>query len=248
MLDQKSPEEIKILRQGGKILGDILRQLARETKVGQTGKNLNKLAEDLIHKAGGIPAFKNYHGFPAALCVSVNSTVVHGIPNDTPFAEGDLVGLDIGMKYRNLYTDTALTVGVARVSPESERLLFATKKALDIGIEQVKVGGYISDIGKAIEKFIKPYGYGIVRDLAGHGVGREIHEDPTVPNFNPGRKTEKMFAGLVIAIEPMIILGGDGQVTTHPNRWDVVSKDKTMTAHFEHTVAVTKDGPIIITE
>lgn len=248
MLDQKSPEEIRILREGGKILGEILRQLAQEAKIGQTGKNLNKLAEELIQKAGGSPAFKNYQGFPAALCVSINSTVVHGIPTDVPFQEGDLVGLDIGMKYRGFYTDTALTVGVGRISPEAERLMFATKKALDVGISQVKIDGHISDIGKAIEKFIKPYGYGIVRDLAGHGVGRAVHEDPMVPNFNPGRKTEKMFEGLVIAIEPMIIMGGDWQVVTHPNRWDVISKDNTPTAHFEHTIALTKDGPIIITE
>lgn len=248
MLDKKSPEEIKILREGGKILGSILKNLVSQVREGQTGTALNQQAEEMIAKAGGTPSFKNYHGFPAALCVSVNQAVVHGIPNDVPFKEGDLVGLDIGMKYKGLYTDTAVTVGVGRISAEAETLLFATKKSLEMAISKAKVGGYISDIGKAVEEFIKPYGYGIVRDLAGHGVGREVHEDPHVVNFDPGHKTEKMFDGLVIAIEPMMIMGGDWRVKTAKNGWDVLSKDNTLTAHFEHSVAITKQGPIILTE
>lgn len=248
MLDKKSPEEIKILRAGGKKLGDILRQLASEVKVANTGKRLNARAEELIKKAGGTPSFKNYHGFPAALCVSINEAVVHGIPTDEPFQEGDLVGIDIGMRYKGFYTDTALTVGVGKISPEAEKLLFATKKSLDLAIAQLKVGGYISDIGKTIEEFIKPYGYGIVRDLAGHGVGRQVHEDPSVTNYYPGRRTEKIFDGLVIAIEPMLIMGGDWKVKTRDNNWDVVSKDGSLTAHFEHSIAITNDGPIILTQ
>lgn len=248
MLDKKSPEEIKILRAGGKKLGDILRQLASEVKVANTGKRLNARAEELIKKAGGTPSFKNYHGFPAALCVSINEAVVHGIPTDEPFQEGDLVGIDIGMKYKGFYTDTALTVGVGKISPEAEKLLFATKKSLDLAIEQLKVGGYISDIGKTIEEFIRPYGYGIVRDLAGHGVGRQVHEDPSVTNYYPGRRTEKIFDGLVIAIEPMLIMGGDWKVKTRENNWDVVSKDGSLTAHFEHSIAITNDGPIVLTQ
>lgn len=248
MLDKKTPQEIEQLRQGGKILGEIIRSIAQEVKVGQTGIQLNKIAEEMIIKAGGRPAFKNYNGFPAGLCVSINQTVVHGIPSKQPFADGDLVGLDIGMEYRGLYTDTAMTVGVGKLSIEAKQLLEVTKQALVVGIEQVRPGNHISDIGRAIEKFIKPYGYGIVRDLAGHGVGRQVHEEPTVPNFNPGKKTEKMFTGLVIAIEPMIIMGGNYQVTTATNNWDVIAKDNSLTAHFEHTVAVTEDGYLIITE
>ncbi|MFA6466904.1 MAG: type I methionyl aminopeptidase [Patescibacteria group bacterium] len=248
MLDKKTPEEIKILQVGGKKLADILRQLASEVKVGHTGKQLNALAEELIKKASGTPSFKNYHGFPAALCVSINEAVVHGIPTDEPFEEGDLVGIDIGMKYQGFYTDTAVTVGVGKISPEAEKLLFATKKSLDLAIEQLKVGGYISDIGKTIEKFIRPYGYGIVRDLAGHGVGRQVHEDPSVPNYYPGRKTEQIFDGLVIAIEPMLTMGGDWKVKTRENNWDVISKDGSLTAHFEHSIAITQDGPIILTQ
>ena len=187
MLDKKTPEEIKILREGGKKLGQILRQLVEETVVGNTGRKLNDQAEKLIKQAGGVPSFKNYQGFPAALCVSINDVVVHGIPTDKAFVEGDLVGLDLGMKYKGLYTDTAITVGVGRISPAAEKLLFATKKSLDLAINQLKVGAYISDIGQTIEQFIKPYGYGIVRDLAGHGVGRQVHEDPSIPNFYVGK-------------------------------------------------------------
>jgi len=248
MLDKKTPEEIKILREGGKILGNILRQVAEDVKVGSTGKQLNAKAEELIKQAGATPAFKNYHGFPAALCVSINEAVVHGIPTDKPLQEGDLVGIDLGIKYKGLYTDTAMTVGVGKISKEAQQLLTVTKQALDIAIDQLKIDGYISDIGQTIEKFIKPYGYGIVRDLAGHGVGRQVHEDPSVPNYYQGRKAVKIYDGMVIAIEPMLIMGGDWRVKTRENRWDVISNDGSLTAHFEHSVAITKDGNIILTE
>lgn len=248
MLDKKTPQEIQTLKEGGQILGKILRELASQVKVGMTGVELNQKAEELIKKAGGTPAFKNYNGFPAGLCVSVNETVVHGIPTDIPFKEGDLVGLDIGMKYKGLYTDTATTAPVGKISKDLEKLLKVTKQALEVGISQVAPDNYIGDIGKAIEKFIRPHGYSIVRDLAGHGVGREVHEDPLIPNYDSGRRGEKMFPGLVIAIEPMIIMSKDHRVGVASNKWDVNSVDGSMTAHFEHTIAVTEDGHLIITE
>jgi methionyl aminopeptidase len=248
MLDKKTPEEIKILREGGKILGQILRTLGSRIKLGMTGKELASLAEAMILKAGGQPSFKNYQGFPSSLCVSLNETVVHGIPDERPFKNGDVIGLDIGMAYRGLHTDTALTLALGKVSPEVKKFLKITKQALDIGLSQVAPGKDISDIGRAIEAFVKPYGYGIVRDLAGHGVGRAIHEEPLVPNYSSSSSGGKMFPGLVIAIEPMLTMGGDYRIKVATNKWNVNSWDNSLTAHFEHTVAVTKTGYLIITK
>lgn len=248
MLSKKTEQDIKVLREGGKILGEILRHLASEAKPGVTGKELNQLAEQLIKQAGGKPSFKNYRGFPASLCVSVNQTVVHGVPNDKPFTDGDLVGLDIGMQYKNLHTDTATTVAIGQIDKKIQKFLERTKQALHVGIQELGPDKHIGDIGRAIEKYIKPFGYGIVRDLAGHGVGFDIHEDPIVPNYNPSEKMDKMFPGMVIAIEPMLTLSSDYRVIVGSNKWDVNAYDDSLTAHFEHTVAVTKDGYLIITE
>lgn len=248
MLDRKNPSEIKVLQTGGHKLATVLHKVVDSVKPGATGLELDALAEKLILAAGGQPAFKGYNNFPNALCVSVNDTIVHGIPNNKPFKEGDTVGLDLGMRYKGLYTDMAVTVGVGRISAEAEKLLYATKKALDIAISQVKPGNYINDIGRAIEDFVKPYGYGIVRDLSGHGVGRDVHEEPTIPNFSTDRQIAQMFPGMVIAIEPMIIAGGSHRVLISDNRWDVKSHDESLTAHFEHTVAVTDKGALIITK
>ncbi|MDD5749204.1 MAG: type I methionyl aminopeptidase [Patescibacteria group bacterium] len=248
MLDKKSAKEIEILQEGGAILASILHKLAARVEPGISGQELDELAESCIKQAGGRPAFKNYKGFPSTLCVSVNDTVVHGIPSDKPFQEGDLVGLDLGLEYKGLYTDMALTVGVGNISQAAQDLLLAAKKALSIGLSQIKPGKEIGDIGRAIEKFIQPLGYGIVRDLAGHGVGRAIHENPTVPNYDTRSKTAKMFAGMVLAIEPMITLGGDYRVLTAENNWDIKARDGSLTAHFEHSVAVTENGCLILTQ
>lgn len=248
MLDKKTDSEIAILQEGGKILSQILRAVAEEVRPGISGLELNQLAEKLIAEAKAKPSFKNYRGFPSALCVSVNQTVVHGIPNKQTLQEGDIVGLDLGLKYKGLYTDMALTVGVGKISKEAQQLLNVTKKSLEIAISQVGPGKGLEDIGRAIEKFIKPHGYGIVQDLAGHGVGRAVHEDPLIPNYNTGQKLAKMFPGLVLAIEPMIIMGGDHRIAVADNNWNVNSQDGSLSAHFEHTVVVTDDGCVILTE
>ncbi len=248
MLDKKTDSEIATLKEGGKILSQILRAVAEEVRPGITGLELNQLAEKLIAKAKAKPSFKNYRGFPSALCVSVNQTVVHGIPNKQALREGDIVGLDLGLKYKGLYTDMALTVGVGKISKEAQQLLSVTKKSLEIAISQVGPGKGLEEIGRAIEKFIKPHGYGIVQDLAGHGVGRAVHEDPLIPNYNTGQKLAKMFPGLVLAIEPMIIMGGDHHIAVADNNWSVNSQDGSLTAHFEHTVVVTDDGCVVLTE
>jgi len=248
MWDKKTPAEIKVLASGGKILADILKQLTTLVKPGVTGLELDAKAEALIKAAQAEPAFRGYRGFPNAVCVSVNSTVVHGIPNNIPFKAGDIVSLDLGLKYQGLYTDAALTVSVGRVTKAADKLIKDTAKALDLALKQVKPGNDINELGRAIESYIKPFGYGIVRDLAGHGVGRAVHEDPWVPNFDYGRDIGKMYPGLVIAIEPMIILGGDSRVVTASDNWGIESFDRSLTAHFEHTVAVTDTGCLILTK
>lgn len=247
MLDKKTALEINALREGGKILHDVLYALAAKVQPGVSGAELNKIAEELIAQAGAKPSFKNYRGFPNSLCVSVNKTVVHGIPDKKPFQEGDIVGLDLGIKYKGFYTDMALTVPVGKISKAASQLLTVTKKSLELAISQVGPGKGIEEIGRAIEKFVKPYGYGIVEDLAGHGVGRAVHEDPLVPNYDTGQKLAKMFPGLVLAIEPMLIMGGNFRVETADNGWNVDSQDGSLSAHFEQTVVVTEDGCEILT-
>lgn len=248
MLDKKTSLEIKILQAGGHILSAILDRLVRLVQPGMNGQKLDQLAAQWIREAAGQPSFLNYRGFPATLCVSLNQTVVHGLPTARSFKEGDIVGLDIGMIYQGLYTDMAVTVAVGKISAEAKQLIEVTKKSLEIGIAQVGPGKYINDIGRAIERYLQPFGYGIVRDLAGHGVGHQVHEDPLVLNFDSGQKSVRMFPGLVIAIEPMVIMGGDDRVKVADNGWDVQSHDGSLTAHFEHTVAVTKNGSVIITK
>lgn len=248
MLDKKTQVEIEILQEGGHILAGVLKHLADLAKVGVTGLELDEVAEDLILKAGARPSFKGYHGFPNALCVSVNQTVVHGIPNNQAFQNGDLVGLDIGMEYKGLFTDMATTVAIGEITVTSKKLLEVTQEALNIGIAQVRPGKDIADIGIAIEQYVKPFGFGIVRDLTGHGVGRAVHEDPFIPNFACGQKIGKMFPGLVIAIEPMLIAGSTYKVKIAKDNWAVNSADSSFTAHFEHTVAVTENGHLILTK
>lgn len=247
MLDKKTALEIQVLREGGQILHQVLRTIAAQVRPGITGLELNQMAEELIVKAGAKPSFKNYKGFPHALCVSVNQTVVHGIPDRQPFQEGDIVGLDLGVKYQGFYTDSAITVPVGSITQTAQQLIDVTQKSLAIAISQIRPGQGIEVIGQAIEKFVKPFGYGIVQDLAGHGVGRAVHEDPFVPNYDTGQKLAKMFPGLVLAIEPMLVLGGDFRVRTAENGWNIDSHDASLTAHFEHTVAVTEDGCEILT-
>lgn len=248
MPDTKTAAEIKKLKEGGHLLAKVLKSVVKAVRPGISTKELDVIAEKGIRAAGGTPSFLGYQGFPASLCVSVNDTVVHGIPDNTLLKEGDIVGLDIGMIYGGLFTDMAVTVAVGKISKEVEQLLTVTKQALDIGLAQVKPGGYIGDIGNAIESFVNKFGYGIVRDLAGHGVGHAVHEDPLVPNFSSNNRGLKMYPGLVIAIEPMIIMGGDDRVRIDKNGWDVHSYDHSLTAHFEHTIAVTKTGSIVITK
>ena len=250
----KSPEEIKILREGGRQLAAILVKVAAAAKPGVSTLGLDRLAESLIFSCEGVPVFKGYQpkgavsSYPASLCVSINDELVHAIPRKSKILkEGDVVGLDIGMRWRGLVTDMAVTVGVGKISRDAERLIRATKEALDIGIFTVRPGAKLGDVGHAIEDRLKKDKLGVIRDLAGHGVGYELHEDPLVPNYgSPGMGIE-LKEGMVIAIEPMATLG-DWRVTLGEDGWTFRTSDGSLAAHFEHTVVVTKDGAEVLTK
>ena len=250
----KTKEEIDILREGGKRLARILDKVAKRVEPGISALALDQYAEMLIREGGDEPAFKGYtpgghvKPYPASLCVSVNSQVVHGIPKATTILkEGDIVSLDLGLKHKGLYTDHAVTVGVGKISKKDRELLRVTKDACMTGIMEARGGNRVGDIGYAIENFIKPYKYGIVRDLAGHGVGKYIHEDPFVPNFGKKGTKEKLVPGMVIAIEPMCNLGGDA-VVIEKDGYTFATADNSKSAHFEHTILITDGEPEILTK
>lgn len=251
MVRLKSPQEIEILAEGGAILSSILDTLTTKTKAGATGKELDALSQQLIAQANCTPAFLNYAPggqvpFPAALCVSVNDALVHGLPNDVPFKEGDIVGLDLGLIHKGMYLDSARTVAVGAVSQEVQRLLDVTRESLALGIKAAQVGNTIGDIGYAVQHYVEGEGYSVIRQLVGHGVGYEVHEDPKVPNFGKPGSGLKLQEGLVIAIEPMVTKG-DPLVGTAEDGWTVVTQTGAIAAHEEHTIAVTKAGPRILT-
>ncbi len=250
----KTQEEIEIMREGGKRLGFVLQEVAKKVKPGISSKELDDYARKLIEEKGDVPAFLNYRpagiksAYPASLCVSINNEVVHGIPGkDKILKEGDIVSLDCGIKHRGLYTDSAITVSVGKIDPKLKKLLEVTEKALYVGIEAAQVGNTVGDIGAAIEKFVKPHGYGIVRILSGHGVGRAIHEDPYVPNFGKKGSGAVLKPGMTIAIEPMLNLG-TYKVFVMSDEFTYKTSDGLPSAHFEHTIAITEKGPEILTK
>jgi methionyl aminopeptidase len=250
----KTEQEIEILREGGKRLAAILDKVAKKVAPGISAMELDEYAEQLIREGGDEPAFKGYQPshhmepYPASLCVSVNNQVVHGIPKkEVILKEGDIVSIDLGLKHKGMFTDHAVTVAVGKVSKKDEELLRATKEALMTGIQAARGGARVGDIGYAIQSFVKKHGYGIVRDLAGHGVGREIHEDPFIPNYGKAGKGEHLVPGMVVAIEPMLNLGGDDTIVD-ADGYTVKTADGSKSAHFEHTVLITEGEPEILTE
>ncbi|MFA4942893.1 MAG: type I methionyl aminopeptidase [Patescibacteria group bacterium] len=256
MVTIKTDKEINILRQGGSKLASILQALAKAVKPGVDTGYLEELTNTLITKAGGRPSFKGYDMggglfFPTALCASINNEVVHGTAYPARVLKsGDIIDLDIGMEWQGLYTDTCLTVGVGKINKEAKQLIRVTKEALDLGIKQVKPGNTLNDIGSAIENFVDQFGYGIVRDLVGHGVGYQAHEDPNVFNYaipKNSRENITLKEGMVIAIEPMVNLG-TWEVKTAKNGYTIITADNSLSAHFEHTVVVTKKGYEILTK
>lgn len=247
----KTEEEIAIIAEGGKLLGDILARTAMLVKPGISTKELNDYADSEIRKVGGIPSFIGYgpknNTFPAALCTSINDVVVHGIPSAKDILkEGDVVGLDIGMKYKGLYTDTALTVPVGKINAGLERLLKTTQRALMAGIDTAKPGNRLGDVGASIQAEADRERFGVVRDLVGHGVGYEVHEDPMVPNYGTRGTGAILKEGMVLAIEPMFTMGGY-EVYFDNDGWTIRTEDGSVSAHFEHTIVVREGGAEILT-
>jgi methionyl aminopeptidase len=242
----KSTREIEIMRRSGKITSSVLTELLRAVKPGMTLREVDRMAERGIRERGGVPTFKGYHGFPASICASVNEVVVHGIPGDRVLRDGDLLSIDIGTTFEGYVSDTAATVAIGTVSEEAKRLMRVTQECLMLGIGRMQKGNRLSDIGHAIQQHAESHGYGVVRALVGHGVGKQMHEEPQVPNWGEAGKGIVLKPGLVLAIEPMIT-EGVYDVETLKDGWTVVTADGKLAAHFEHTVALTDDGPRILT-
>ncbi len=244
----KTKEEIRLLKEGGKRLSAILDQLADFTRPGLTTLAIEKKADELFKKSGGQPSFKGFQGFPAASCISVNEELVHGIPRgDKVIKEGDIVSIDVGLRYKGLFTDMATTIPIGQVADEITQLLQVTKEALHQGINQAQAGNTIGHIGQTIQGYAEKFGYGVIRSLVGHGVGHAVHEEPRVPNFGQAGTGPKLQTGMVLALEPMVALGSY-EVETKKDGWTVVMADGLRCAHFEHTIAVTDQGPEIITK
>jgi methionyl aminopeptidase len=247
MITLKSERELELMRKAGQAVGRILKEMATLAKPGISTGEIDKYAEARCKELGVKPAFKGYHGFPACVCISVNEEVVHGIPSKKRILKnGDIVGLDFGVIYDGWYGDSARTVGVGAVPAETQKLLDATEQSLFKGIEQCHVGNKVSDIGYAVQNHVEPLGYSVVREFVGHGIGRALHEDPQVPNYGAKGRGLPLQAGMVIAIEPMVNMGGP-EVKVLSDGWTAVTKDKSLSAHFEHTIAITEKGPEILT-
>lgn len=246
MIYLKSQKEIEKIRKSCQLVAQTLEALKELIKPGVTTEELDRFAEEFIRKRGGIPAFKGYRGYPKTLCVSVNEEVVHGIPDKRRLKEGDIVSLDLGVVMDGYYGDAAITVAVGKVSELAKRLIRVTEEALYKGIEQARPGNRLTDISHAIQSHVEAAGFSVVREFVGHGIGRQLHEDPQVPNFGLPNRGPRLEAGMVLAIEPMVN-AGTWQVRVTENGWTVVTADGGLSAHFEHTVAITSSGPEILT-
>lgn len=237
MITLKTAEEIELIRQSSLLVGKTLAAVAREIREGVSTLALDKIAEDFIRSHNAVPAFKGYRGFPGTLCVSVNAQVVHGIPGKYELKSGDIISVDCGVKMNGYYGDSAFTFPVGEVRPETLQLLKVTKESLYRGIEKAVAGGRLGDISNAVQEHAESNGYGVVRELVGHGVGKHLHEEPEVPNYGRKGTGPKLAAGLVIAIEPMINMGTKN-VNQEKDGWTITTADRKPSAHYEHTVAV----------
>jgi len=247
MIPIRTPQEIEIMSQAGKILAEVIREIKTMIAPGIVTNELDKAAEGLILKSGAQPAFKGYQGFPKTLCVSINEQIVHGVPSERIIKEGDVVGLDLGIVYRGYYADMAITLPVGSVEPETMRLIKATKKALKRAIARAKPGKTLGDISHAIQGHIEDQGFSVIRDLCGHGIGRKLHEEPEILNYGQRHKGPELKPGMILAIEPMAVIGKPG-IKKGPDGHSYQAIDNSISAHFEHTVAITAQGPRVLTE
>jgi methionyl aminopeptidase len=249
MIQLKSKREIDVMAKGGQILAETVALMERSVRPGISTEELDKIADDFIRShPGAIPSFKGLYNFPASICTSINNEIVHGIPSRRRvLVEGDIVSVDVGVKYEGYHTDSATTVAVGKIPQESQRLLDVTKMALEAGVNAARNGNHLGDIGAAVQEVVENAGFSVVRDLVGHGIGTGFHEEPQVPNYGKPRRGLRLVPGLTIAIEPMVNIGKPG-IRTMPDRWTVVTQDGTRSAHFEHTVAITENGPRVLTK
>ena len=251
MIALKSAREIEIMKRANIIVAEVLRELKEKVAAGVTTLELDSIAEELTLKKNAIPAFKGYNVagrvYPRCLCASINEEIVHGIPTNRALREGDIIGLDYGVIYEGFYGDSAVTVGVGRVSDEARRLMEVTEIALYKGIEQLHDGKRLGDLGHAVQQVAESAGYSVVRAFVGHGIGRKLHEEPPVPNYGEPDRGIRLREGMVLAIEPMLNVGGC-EVEIKEDGWTAVTRDGSLAAHFEHSVAITKDGPVILSQ
>jgi methionyl aminopeptidase len=251
VISLKSPREIEIMRRANVIVAEVLQELAQKVLPGVTTLELDELAEERTLQKKAVPAFKGYsvagRVFPRSLCVSINEEIVHGIPSHRVLREGDIVGLDYGVIYEGFYGDAAVTVGVGKVSVEAKRLMEVTERSLYTGIEQLRVGNRLGDLGAAVQQVAESAGFSVVRAFVGHGIGKRLHEEPPVPNFGEPDRGIRLKEGMVLAIEPMVNAGGY-EVEIKEDGWTAVTKDGSLAAHFEHSVAITKNGPYILSQ
>ena len=243
----KSPREIELMREAGRILAITHNELEKALKPGMSTLDIDRLGEEIIRSYGCTPSFKNYNGYPASICVSVNDEVVHGIPRDDRILqEGDIVSLDAGLIYKGYHSDAARTHAVGKISPEAQKLMDVTKQSFFEGIKMAKAGNHLHQISAAINDYVDQFGYGVVRDLVGHGIGEHLHEDPQIPNFPQKRRGVKLLPGMTLAIEPMINMGR-ADVCWLDDEWTVVTMDGSLSAHYENTILITDGEPEILT-
>lgn len=242
----KTEEQIQIMKEAGSILADLTRIFEDKIRPGITTKELDKIAEKYILKKGAVPSFKGYHGFPAAICASINEEVIHGIPSKRRLVEGDIISIDMGSYYKGFHGDCARTYPVGEILPETQKLIDVTKQSFFEGIKFAREGCFLNDIGTAIQTYVEENGFSVVRDFVGHGIGKELHEDPAVANFKEKARGVKLKAGMVLAIEPMVN-AGTYEIKVLDDDWTVVTLDNKLAAHYENTVLITKGDPVLFT-